>query len=490
MVRSRGLLQPMRGLRRRGVASTLAPMAAPTIRGVDAALASDGLAPRPRVVVVGVGHGGLECVKAFKGEPVDVLLVDRNNYHKFQPLLYQVATAGLDVSDITQAARHILHGQDNADFRLATVTGIDANARLVLTEHGPPISYDHLVLAAGASTAYFGVEGAQEHAFPLKNVPDAVALRSHVLGQVESANQNPARIDDGALTIVVVGGGPTGVETAGAMRELFEKVLDRDFPGLDLTRARVILVDGAQALMLAYAPELREYTKRQLEKRGAEVRLGANVSKVTNEGVHLDDGTEIRTRTVVWAAGVRANPLADAVGLAQTRAGRVIVDDALRVPGQPEVFVVGDMAGATDPQGELYPQVAQVAIQQGQHAAAQILRQHAGLAPEPFAYTDLGMMATIGRNAAILELPSGFKLKGFFAWIGWALIHVIALAGFQNKLSVMLSWVYNYITYERGPRLILTAEPEYDDVPLPVASSSIAPVASSTTASIASSTTA
>ncbi|GAB5537737.1 MAG: NAD(P)/FAD-dependent oxidoreductase [Rubricoccaceae bacterium] len=446
-------------------------MMALSIRGVDAAPAADGLVPRPRVVVVGVGHGGLECVKALKGEPVDILLVDRNNYHKFQPLLYQVATAGLDVGDITQAARHILHDQDNADFRLATVTGLDASAKLLLTQDGPPISYDHLVLAAGASTAYFGVEGAQEYAFPLKNVPDAVALRSHVLRQVEAANQNPSRIEDGALNIVVVGGGPTGVETAGAMRELFEKVLTHDFPGLDIHRARVILVDGADALMIPYAPELRDYTKRQLEKKGAEVRLGANVTTVTREGVALDDGTNIQARTVVWAAGIRANPLADALAMTQTRGGRVVVDESLRVPDQPDVFVAGDMAGATDPTGDLYPQVAQVAIQQGQHAADQILRQHAGLAPTPFAYKDLGMMATIGRNAAILQLPSGLKMKGRLAWLGWALIHVLALAGFQNKLSVMLSWIYNYITYERGPRLILTAEPEHDDLDPPIASS-------------------
>ena len=455
-------------------------MTAPSIRSVDAAPAADGLVPRPRVVVVGVGHGGLECVKALKREPVDVLLVDRNNYHKFQPLLYQVATAGLSVSDITQPARHLLHGQDNADFRLATVTGVDASSKQVLTESGPPISYDHLVLAAGASTAYYGVTGAREYAFPLKNVPDAVALRSHVLRQVEAANQNPARIDDGALTIVVVGGGPTGVETAGALRELFEKVLTQDFPGLDMARARVILVDGADALLLPYAPELRAYTERQLVARGAEVRLGANVSTVTAQGVVLDDGTEIVARTVVWAAGVRANPLADALGMDQTRAGRVVVDDALRVPTHPDVFVVGDMAGATDPTGEMYPQVAQVAIQQGQHAAAQILRQHAGLAPEPFAYKDLGMMATIGRNAAILQRPSGLKLKGFIAWLGWALIHVLALAGFRNKVSVMLSWIYNYITYERGPRLILTAEPEHDDLDPPLASSAQSPTQEST----------
>ena len=448
------------------------------IRGVDAAVASDGLEPRPRVVVVGVGHGGMECVKALRGEPVDVLLVDRNNYHKFQPLLYQVATAGLDVGDITQAARHLLHDQDNADFRLATVTGLDGERRQLETLDGPPISYDALVIAAGASTAYFGVEGAKQHGFPLKNVPDAVALRSHILRQFEAANRDPGLVDAGALDVVVVGGGPTGVETAGALRELFERVLARDFPGLPVDRARVTLVDGADELMTPYAPELRAYTERQLVARGADVRLGANVARVTEAGVELAEGTEIRARTVVWAAGVRANPLADELGVEQTSGGRIVVDDALRVPGRPGVYAIGDIAGATDDGGALYPQVAQVAIQQGRHAAAQILRHRAGLAPEPFAYTDLGMMATIGRNAAILQLPSGFTLKGLVAWMGWALIHVVKLAGFRNKLSVLLSWAYNYVTYERGPRLILTAEPEHDGVERPVLSA--APTAHAT----------
>ena len=456
-------------------------MTALPIRGVDGAAASDGLAPRPRVVVVGVGHAGMECVKAFRGKPVDVLLVDRNNYHKFQPLLYQVATAGLDVGDITQAARHLLHDQDNADFRLATVTGLDAERRQLETLDGPPISYDALVIAAGASTAYFGVEGAKERAFPLKNVPDAVALRSHILRQFETANRDPGLVDDGALDVVVVGGGPTGVETTGALRELFERVLARDFPGLPVERARVTLVDGADELMTPYAPELRAYTERQLVARGADVRLGAHVARVTEGGVELEDGSEIRARTVVWAAGVRANPLADELGVEQTRGGRIVVDDALRIPGQDAVYAVGDIAGATDGGGELYPQVAQVAIQQGRHAAAQILRRQAGLAPEPFAYTDLGMMATIGRNAAILQLPSGFTLKGLVAWMGWALIHVVKLAGFRNKLSVLLSWAYNYVTYERGPRLILTAEPEHDGIERPVLSAAPTALATSGT---------
>ena len=434
-------------------------MAGPTIRG----FARDADGARPRVVVVGTGHGGLECVKALNGEALDVLVVDRNNYHKFQPLLYQVATAGLDADDITQPARHLYHKQRNVDFRLGTVTAVDLDRQRLEVDPGPPVPYDWLVLAPGASTAYYGVEGAQAYSFPLKNVPDAIALRSHVLRQFETANRDSSAIREGALTFVIVGGGATGVETAGALTELF-RVLAEDFPSLDVGQARVLLLDGGDALMTAYAPNLQAYTARALERRGVEVRLGAPVARVTASGVDLASGETIRAGTVVWAAGVRANPLTDTLGAEQRGGGRIVVDDALRVPGHPEVFVIGDAAGATDPGGELYPQVAQVAIQQGRHAAGEIERALRGLEPRPFAYTDLGMMATIGRNAAILQLPTGFTMKGFFAWLGWAGLHVVKLAGFRNRISVLFNWMYSYVTYDRGPRLILAAEPEHDDL--------------------------
>ncbi|MEL6615332.1 MAG: NAD(P)/FAD-dependent oxidoreductase, partial [Bacteroidota bacterium] len=401
--------------------------AGPTIRSFDHA--PDG--PRPRVVVVGTGHGGMEAVKALKNEAVDILLVDRNNYHKFQPLLYQVATAGLGSNDITQPARHLYHKQSNVDFRLGTVTAVDLERQRLEVEPGPPVEYDYLILAPGASTAYYGVEGAQQYGFPLKNVPDAVAMRSHVLRQFERANRVPATVDDGALTFVVVGGGATGVETAGALTELFG-VLDKDFPALDARTARVILLDGGDALMQGYAPKLQAYTKQALERRGVEVRFGAQVEKVTASGVTLASGETIEAATTIWAAGVRANPLVETLGTEQTSGGRAVVDESLRVPGHPQVFVVGDAAGASDARGELYPQVAQVAIQQGQHASGEIERAIRGLEPRPFRYTDLGMMATIGRNAAILELPSGFTLKGFIAWLGWAVLHGVKLAGVRN----------------------------------------------------------
>ena len=421
---------------------------------------------RPRVVIVGVGHAGLEAAKALRKAPVDVLLVDRHNYHKFQPLLYQVATAGLQPGDITQPARHIFRKQRNLTVRLATVTDIDLDARRVLVEDGPPIPYDALLLGVGASTATYDVEGAEEHGLPLKNVADAVNLRSHVLLRFEAAHRDPSLIEAGGLTFVVVGGGPTGVEMAGALRELFDRVLCKDFPGLDVSRARVVLLEAGDALLNGYRDRLRDYTRRQLEGRGVEVRLDTAVVEVTPEAVRLASGETIPAHTLVWAAGVRANPLADRLAVEQTQGGRVVVDETLRVPGHPEVFVAGDLAGARDPGGALYPQVAQVAMQQGVHAAREIVRALRGEPAQPFRYADKGQMATIGRNAAVLELPNGWTATGYLAWLGWVVIHIVNLAGFRNQLSVFISWVYNYFTYDRGPRLIIPAWPETDEVPV------------------------
>lgn len=424
---------------------------------------------RSRVVVVGAGFGGLECVHALRDAPVDVLLVDQYNFHTFQPLLYQVATAGLDVDDITQSIRHIVRQQANAEVRLGLVTDADLDAKTLRLDDGTEIHFDALVLAPGAATAFYGVDGAEEYGFPLKSVADAVALRSHVLRQFEAATQDPSLIEAGALTVVAVGGGPTGVEMTGALRELF-RVLARDFRTLDVGRARVVLVDGAGAPLSGYDNALRDYTTRTLEARGVEVRLGVNAKTVTAGGVVLADGTEIPAKTVVWAAGVRAHPLADVLGLEQTRGRRIAVDACLRVPGRPDVYVVGDAAGATDASGELYPQVAQVAIQQGRHAARLLTEAVAGRpADTPFAYRDLGQMATIGRNAGVLEMPNGFRLKGWLAWMGWLLVHIVKLVGFRNRVSVFLAWVYNYFTYDRGPRLILTDEPpvRWASIPAP-----------------------
>ena len=423
---------------------------------------------RPRVVVVGAGHGGLECVKALAPAAVDVLLVDRNNYHKFQPLLYQVATAGLDVDDITQPIRHIVRRQENVAVRMGLVAGVDFEAKRVLFEEGGAEPYDVLVLAPGASTAYYGVEGAFEHGFPLKNVADAVALRSQLLRQFEAAAADPARLDAGALTTVVVGGGPTGVEMVGAIGELFG-VLAKDFPGLDVGRAQVVLVDGERAPLSGYDPELRQYAADTLAARGARLVLDTHVASVDAGGVALEGGGRIDAGTVVWAAGVRANPLADALGLEQTAGSRVVVDRTLRVPGRRDVFVIGDAAAATDDDGDLYPGVAQVAIQQGRHVARLVEAAASGeAADDPFTYTDLGQMATIGRNAAVLQMPGDIRLTGFLAWAGWLLVHVVKLVGFRNQVAVLFNWAYSYVSFDRGPRLILTAAPEPDRPARPV----------------------
>ena len=421
---------------------------------------------RPRVVIVGAGHGGLECLDTLEDAAVDVVLVDRNNYHKFQPLLYQVATAGLDVDDITQPIRHITRSQANADVRLGLVTAVDLEGRAVVLDGGERLGYDALVLAPGASTATYGVEGAFEHGFPLKNVPDAVALRSRVLRQFEAVALEDGLVEGGALTFVVVGGGPTGVETAGALCELLA-VLERDFPRVAVDRARVVLVDGDQLPLTGYTPELRAYTKNTLVHKGTDVRFGVNVSRVTDAGVDLEDGTHIEARTVVWAAGVRANPLCDALsqahGWEQVGGGRIEVDAALRVSGLEDVFVIGDAAGARDAEGNLF---AQVAIQQGRYVARRI-EAATSRAPDigPFEYDDLGQMATIGRNAAVLQTPGGFTLTGRLAWLGWLAVHLVSLIGFRNRVSVLLSWLYNYVTYDRGPRLILTSERPAPDRP-------------------------
>lgn len=419
---------------------------------------------RPLVVIVGAGHGGLEAARALRKMPVDVLLVDRRNYHKFQPLLYQVATAGLMVGNITQPVRHIFHGQTNVEFRLARVEGVDFEDRRLDVSSGPPIWYDYLILAAGASTAYFGVEGAREHAFPLKNIADALELRGHILSQFEQADCNPGLIEEGLLEFVIVGGGPTGVETAGALAELFEHVLRKDYPALDVDRVRITLVEMMDDVLPGYDGRLREYARKQLQARGVDVRLETAVERITPTEVRLKGGEVLPTRTLIWAAGVKANPLADVLGVGQARAGRVEVDERLQLAEHPEVFVVGDMAAVRNDDGAIYPQLAPVAIQQGIHAARNVALMIEGRDAQPFRYRDKGMMATIGRNSAVVQFPGGRVMRGRLAWFAWAFVHVVQLIGFRNQLGVLSTWAYNYFTWDRGPRLIIRVFPETDEL--------------------------
>ena len=417
---------------------------------------------RPRVVIVGAGFGGLELAKSLRRTPVDVLLIDKNNYHTFQPLLYQVATAALEADEIAETVRGILRRQKNFRFRMGRVTGVDWNDRQVRLADGSLISYDFLVLAAGASTNTFGVPGVEEHAFELKQLDDALTLRNHIITQFEAADRNTGALDRGCLNFVVVGAGPTGVETAGALRELFTHVLRKDFPQIDVGSTRVVLVEAADAVLGTFAPELGEYAARKLDAIGVEVMAAHAVTRVERNRVVLKDktGTEhdLPTRTVVWSAGVRANTLADNLDLPQTRGGRIVVGPDLRIEGQRGTFVVGDMAASRDDNGDLHPQLAPVAIQGAHHVAETIAAELSNEPTRPFTYRDKGTMATIGRGAAVAQLGSGLRLRGWLAWVAWALVHLTQIVGLRNKVYVYANWVYNYVTYDRSARLIIPVD--------------------------------
>jgi NADH dehydrogenase len=414
----------------------------------------------PRVVVVGGGFAGLNAVKSLAKvkPPVRVILLEQHNYHLFQPLLYQLATGVVQPADIAHPVRGIVRRYRRASVRMATVSGVDLDAREVLTEAGARFHYDYLILAAGATTATFGIPGVEEHSFPLKSMPDALRLRAHLLHQFELADNDPAQVDKGALTVVVGGGGPTGVEMAGALHELFKHVLVHDFPDLDINQAKVVVLEAMDHLLAPFHPSSRQHALDILRKRGVEVRLGQALERATAGEVVLKDGTVIPTRTLVWGAGVRANPLADVLGLEQTRGGRIVVGEDLSVPGRPEVFVVGDLAGAGDGKGGLLPQVAQPAIQEARHTAQNIERTLKGEPRTGFTYKDKGIMATIGRNAAVTELPSGARFKGVLAWYMWLALHLAYIIGFRSRVAVLVNWIWSYLTYDRHARIIVAVE--------------------------------
>lgn len=407
--------------------------------------------PRHRVVVIGAGFGGLATVRGLRTADVDVTLVDAHNFHTFQPLLYQVATAGLDADDVAYAVRGTFRRQRNATMRMGRVTAIDTDQRSVTTTNGPPIPYDTLVVAAGAVSTSYGVPGVDEHAFALKSIDDAVSFRTHLLATFEAAAAHPGTAADGALDVVVCGGGPTGVEMAGGLLELYGKVLAKDFPHLDVAGARVVLVEAGPRLLPTFSEPSGERARRTLVERGVEVITGVGVQQVHADAVQLADGRRIVTPTVVWAAGVRANPLAELLGVELHRSGRIVVAADLSVPEQPNVFAIGDIAA--DRHAPL-PQVAQPAIQGGRHVARQIVARLDGRPTEPFRYHDKGSMATIGRHDAVAEFPSGRRLSGPIGWLAWLGLHLVYLIGFRNRANVLVNWAWNYVTYDRGARLL------------------------------------
>jgi NADH dehydrogenase len=413
----------------------------------------DGRDRRPRVVIVGAGFGGLHAARTLADYPVDVLILNRTNYHGFWPLLYQVATAGLEPESIAYPVRAIVRRHPNVDFRLTEVTGIDFQRRRVLTA-GEAIPYDGLILAAGSTTNYFGNQDLEVHTFGMKDMDEAEALRNQALLRFEEAvGTADARRRRALMTFVIVGGGPTGVELAGAFAELFSHVLRRDYPSLDVADARVVVVEAGDTVLATFPPKLRDSAAKRLAKLGVEVRLHTAVDRVDGQQVVFRDGSRLEAGTVIWAAGVKAAELADHLGLPQARAGRVPVTPELHLPDRPEVFVIGDMAYLEGPDGKGYPMVAQVAMQQGVQAAKNLMASWSGTPMKPFSYFDKGNMATIGRRAAVFD-AFGVQATGLIAWLGWLFIHLIYLVGFRNRMLVLLNWAYNYFTYDRGVRII------------------------------------
>jgi NADH dehydrogenase len=410
---------------------------------------------RPHVVIVGAGFGGLAVARGLADQPVEVTLVDRENFTTFQPLLYQVATSGLNAADVAHPVRGLFHRQRNIRVQRGEVVGVDTVDRRVDLADGRSLRYDHLVLAVGAVATWFGVPGAAEHATPLYTLDDAVQVRNHVLERFEAADADARRIDEGELNVVVVGGGPTGVETAGALAELFSVVFTRDYPSLGVGRARVVLVEARDALLGPFHASSQRAALDMLRARQVEVRLDETVAEVTPDHVRFASGEILPTRTVVWAAGVRANPLAAGVGLPTERSGRVRVGADLRVEGHDDVWALGDVAAARDRREDApLPQLAPVAMQSGAHVAGNIGRLLAGRPTQSFRFRDKGTMATIGRHAAVAELPGRVRLRGPVAWLAWLGLHLLYLAGLRNRLSVLLNWAWGYITWDRGPRLI------------------------------------
>jgi NADH:ubiquinone reductase (H+-translocating) len=405
-----------------------------------------------RVVIVGAGFGGLSAAIGLKAPEFQVTLIDQHNYHLFQPLLYQVATAGLSPADIAGPVRNIVRDQRNVSVILAQVSGVDLARREVLAE-GRRIPFDDLIIATGARHAYFGNDHWAAHAPGLKTIDDATYLRRRILLAFEKAETEPDPLERRRLlNFVIVGGGATGVEMAGAIAELAKRALAADFRVIDPRSARIILVEAGPRLLPAFAPSLSETAKHSLEKLGVEVRLNASVTDLDGGGVSI--GPErIESRTAIWAAGVMASAAGRWLEAETDRAGRVIVNADLTVPGHPNVFVIGDTAHVATPTGNLLPGVAPVAKQQGKYVAKLLRARIGGKTLPPFRYRDYGALATIGRKSAVVEIGR-VKIRGFLAWIIWSVAHIYFLIGFRNRLAVALHWLWNYMTFQRGTRLI------------------------------------
>jgi NADH dehydrogenase len=407
----------------------------------------------PHLVIVGAGFGGLETAQKLAHAQIQITLIDRHNYHLFQPLLYQIAIAGLVPSQIAYPLRTIFRHQKNLTFQMGEVTSIDFNARYIRT-NGSVIAYDYLVLAIGGQTNFFGVTGAEENGFQLKSIESATGTRNHLLRMLEQASREvDVEKRKALLTFVVVGAGPTGVETAGALAELITHVMTKDYPAMDLKDVRVILLEATGNVMATYPPELRKATMKLLENKGVEILLNTRLTDYNGQTITLADGVQIDTSTLIWTAGVRSAELTDRLGVQQAAARRVRVDPTLQLPQRPEVFIIGDAAYLEDGKGQPLPMLATVAQQEARVAAQNIQKILKGETPESFQYKDPGLLATIGRNAAVARIW-GLSFSGFIAWMIWVWLHIYRLIGFRNRLTVLINWAWDYVFYDNQIRLI------------------------------------
>lgn len=409
---------------------------------------------RPRVVILGGGFAGLGAAVKLKKANAEVVLIDKHDYHTFQPMLYQVATDLIAVEEVAHPLRDLAGKQKNLINHRATVTRIDLANRQLEFQEMAPLSYDYLVIALGAKVNFFGVKGADENAFPLYTLPDAVRLKQHILNKWEQADKDRSLIEDGALNVVIVGGGPTGVESAGAIIELYRGDFIHDYKDMPVKDAQVTLIEFAPNLFSMFKPDIQKFSKRALEKRGVQVRLGDGVVDIQPTRITLKSGQVLKAHTLVWGAGLQANPLVHTLGIELQKGGRIPVGPDLTIEGHPEVYAVGDVAWITDTNtNQVLPQLGGVALQSGEHAGANIARDLQGKEPEPFDYFDKGTMAAIGRGAAVAQMPNGMTMKGRMAQFAWGFIHLWLLSGGDNRSKTVLDWGWAGFTRKRTARI-------------------------------------
>jgi NADH:ubiquinone reductase (H+-translocating) len=409
---------------------------------------------RPRVLVLGGGFAGIGAAQQLKKSDADVVVVDKHDYHTFQPLLYQVATGLLEQPAVGHPIRDLFHEQANTRIHQDRVTSVDFDAREVTFDELEPSTYDYLVFALGAEVNFFGVEGAAEHAFPLYTLSDAVRLKNHVLRTWEEADRKPGLVEDGALNVVVVGGGPTGVETAGAMAELYHGVFKKDYPDVPRDQAKIILVEAGPELFPMFKEDIREYTQKALAKRGVEVMTGEVVDSITPQRVTLKSGKELRAHTLVWGAGLQGNELVRSLGLELEKGNRIGVDGELRIPAHPEVYAVGDVAAIADEKtSQVLPQLGSVALQSGEHAGKTIANRLAGKQTKPFKYHDKGTMAAIGRGSAVVQMLGGRTMKGRTASLAWGTVHLALLPTNEDRAKAVVDWAGAGLTHQRSGRI-------------------------------------